>query len=121
MWNAVIDLLLVALAIRVRLADTFGDNFRVAFLVTGVATVFALIAFAGKKELLAQCAHDRLVELSLDKLVSVHLKHIALALAHSALTSEGLIWPPATRHRVLDYTVSSSSHAAKVLTKVKAE
>jgi hypothetical protein len=56
--------------------------------VTGVTTVLALITFTGEQKLLAEGAQDWLIELTLNELVAVHLKDIALALSDSALTSE---------------------------------
>ena len=68
---------------------------------TSVPTVLARVSFPSEKELLAQGAHDGLVELLLDKLVAVHLVHVALAFSDGALTVEGFVWPASSCHRVL--------------------
>ncbi len=44
MWDAVIDLLFVRIRVCIGFADTFGDNFRIAILVTGVLAILALHA-----------------------------------------------------------------------------
>ena len=72
-----IDFLLVSLPIR-RFADTFRDHLGVTLLVTCVSAVFALVPFASEEKLLTQGTHDRLVELPLDELVTVHLEHAFL-------------------------------------------
>ena len=53
-----------------------------------VATIFALISGSIEQKVVAECAQHELVELPLDELVTVHLVHLALALAHGALTTE---------------------------------
>jgi hypothetical protein len=68
-----------------------------------VPAVLALVPLARKEEFLTQRTHDGLVELLLDELVAVHLVHIALALAHGALTVESLVRPAAASDRVLDW------------------
>lgn len=50
---------------------------------------------------MAQGTHDGLVELLLDELMPVHLVHVALALAHGALTVEGFVWASCTGDCVL--------------------
>ena len=78
---------------------------------TRVPAVLARVSFAGKEKFLAQCAHDGLVELFLDELMAVHLVHVALALAHGALTIERFVWPASTGDRVLDcLSVSRTLH-----------
>ena len=103
MWDSVIDFLLVSFlfvsislgrysqmqthAIGIRLGDTLRDHFRITFLVTGVSTIFALVSFAREEELLTQSTHDRLVELALDKLMTVHLEYIALSFSNGSLST----------------------------------
>ncbi len=40
-WDTMIELLLIGVGFRIRFADTFGDNLRVAFF---VARIFAILA-----------------------------------------------------------------------------
>ena len=53
-----------------------------------ITTIFTLISGSIEQEVVAERAQHELVEFSLDKLVAVHLVHLALALAHGALTTE---------------------------------
>ena len=55
---------------------------------TSVSTVLALITGSVEKKLVAEGAENDLVELALDKLVTVHLVHLVLALADGTLTAE---------------------------------
>lgn len=83
-----VDLLLVAFCVCIRLADTLCDDLGIALLVARVSTILALIAFSREEEFLTKCTEDGLEELSLNKLVTVHLEHVALALADGTLTTE---------------------------------
>jgi hypothetical protein len=56
--------------------------------VTSVPAVFALVSFSGKQEFLTESAQDRLVKLSLNEFVPVHLEDVASSLSYGALTSE---------------------------------
>ena len=67
-----------------------------------VATIFALISGSIEQKVVAECAQHELVELPLDELVTVHLVHLALALAHGALTAKTSIDRPLA-HVLLDY------------------
>lgn len=55
---------------------------------TGVSTIFTLIANTVKKELAAEGAHDDLVELATEEFVAIHLVDFVLALANGTLTSK---------------------------------
>ena len=72
----------------VRLGDTLGDDVLVALLVARVSTIFTLISGSIEQEVVAERAQHELVELPLNELVAIHLVHLALALAHGALTTE---------------------------------
>jgi hypothetical protein len=89
--------------VGIALADTLGDHLRITLLVAGISTVLALITLAGKEELLAERAHDGLVELLRDKLVAVHLVHVALPFPDGALTAESFVWSARARSGILDY------------------
>lgn len=54
----------------------------------GVSAVFALISGSVEQELVAERTQDDLVELPLDKLVTVHLVYLVLALADGTLTAK---------------------------------
>jgi hypothetical protein len=86
--NPVIDLLLVGVGLIVGLADTLGDNLRVAFTVASVLAVRALHARGILEEISAQrTAHD-VVELLGDKLVALLFVNLLLLLAHGTLSVE---------------------------------
>jgi len=89
-------------AIALGLADALCDHFRVTLLVARIATILALISFAGEEELLTKGAHDRLVELSVHELMSVHLEHVSLPLSHSSLTTDTIVRSTSARDSVLD-------------------
>ena len=55
---------------------------------TGVPTVLALVSGRVEQKLVAEGTEDDLVELPLDKLVTVHLVHLVLAFADGALTAK---------------------------------
>lgn len=90
MGDAVIDLLFVRISFSITLTDTFGDNARVAFSVASVLAVLALHACRILEEVSAKGAAHDVVELVLDKLVSVHLVNLLLALTNSTHTTETL-------------------------------
>lgn len=54
----------------------------------GIPAVFALKTKRIEEKFVAERAKDDLVELFLDELVTVHLMHLALAFANSALTAQ---------------------------------
>lgn len=63
-----------------------------AFLVTGISTILALVARSVQQEVAAEGAQHELVELFLHKLVSVHLVNFTLALSHGSLTTQATKW-----------------------------
>lgn len=92
--NAVIDLFFVRIGFGVALADTLGDDARIALVVASILAVFALHASRIFEEISAKrTAHD-VVELVLDKLVAVHLVDLFFALSNSALSSQTKIHLP---------------------------
>lgn len=83
-----VDLLFVGVGLVVGLADTLGDNLRVAFAVAGVFAIRALHARSILEEFSAQrTAHD-VVELLGNELVTLLLVNLFLLLADSTLTIE---------------------------------
>lgn len=86
--DVVVNLVLIALGLNVRLRDALCEDFGVAVLVTHVAAVVALVAVARDQELVAERTEDDLEELALDKLVAVHLVDLALALLDGSLAAE---------------------------------
>lgn len=88
MRNAVIDLLFVRIGFRIALADTLGNDARIALVVAGILAVFALHTSRVLEEISTKrTAHD-VVELVLDKLVAVHFVNLFFALSNSALSSQ---------------------------------
>ena len=69
---------------------------------TSVSAILALVSLSSEKEFLTQCAHDGLVELPLDKFVTVHFVDIALPLPDGALSTQSLVWFPTTTGGILD-------------------
>ena len=63
MWYPMIDFLLVRICFRVRFTDTFGDDFGIALLVTGVFAVLALHSGRILQKLSTQRAAHDIVEL----------------------------------------------------------
>lgn len=88
--------------IGIALANTLGDHLGITFLMTGISAVLALIPFASEEEFLAQGAHNRLVELTMDEFVTVHLVHVSLAFPDRALSAEGFVWSSSASYGVLD-------------------
>lgn len=86
--NAVVDLFFVRIGFCIALADTLGDHARIAFGMAGVLAVFALHTRRVLEEISAKrTAHD-VVELVLDKLVTIHLVDFLLALSNGTLSSQ---------------------------------
>lgn len=120
MWNAMIDLFLVLLFSIdqckhvhhrratyscVGLGDTFGDDIDMAFLVACISAILALITRSIEQEISTKGTKHKLIETLLDKLVTVHLVDLVLALANSTLTAKttkgGIQWP--FTHILLDW------------------
>lgn len=89
-------------AVGIRLGNALGDDLGVALFVTGITTVLALVPFSSKEELLTKSTHDGLVELALNKLMTVHFIDIALSLSDGTLSTERLVWSSPASDRVLD-------------------
>jgi hypothetical protein len=86
--DAVIDLLLVGVGLVIGLADTFGDNLRVTFAVTGILAVCTLHARSILEELSTQRAAHDVVELLCNKLVALLLVNLLFLLAYGTLAVE---------------------------------
>ena len=69
---------------------------------TGVPTVLALVSGRVEQKLVAEGTEDDLVELPLDKLVTVHLVHLVLAFADGALTAQSTSIQRTFSHILLD-------------------
>lgn len=83
-----IDLLLVGVGFIVGLADTLGDDLRVAFTVASILAVRTLHTRSVLEEISTQrTAHD-VVELLGDELVALLFVDLFLLLAHGALSVE---------------------------------
>ena len=87
-WDAVVDLDLVAVRLGVALRDALGDHLLSTLLVTRVAAVLTLATSSIEQELATERAAKHLVELARDKLVAVDLRHVLLALPECTLTTE---------------------------------
>lgn len=86
--NAVVNLFLVRVGLGVALADALGDDALVAFGMASVLAVLALHTGRVLQKVTAQrTAHD-IVELMLDKFVTVHLVDLFFALTDSALSAK---------------------------------
>lgn len=72
----------------IALRDTLGDYLFVTLFVTSVPAVLALVTEGIEKELIAKGTENDLIELFLNKLVTVHLVDFALAFTDGALTSK---------------------------------
>lgn len=72
----------------IRFRDAFGNDLLVAFLVTTVSTVLALISKSIEEEIIAKSAKHELIELPLNEFVTVHFVNLALAFPDSTLTPE---------------------------------
>ncbi len=86
-----VELLFIGIGFGIRFADTFGDNFSVALLVTRVFAVLALHTRRVFKKIPAQGAPHDVVELLKDKFVAVKLMNIFLALPDGSFTIESNI------------------------------
>lgn len=86
--NTVVDLLFVGIGLVIGLADTFGDDFWVAFAMASVLAIRALHASSIFEEFSTQrTAHD-IVELLRNELVSLFLVNLFLFLADGTLAVE---------------------------------
>lgn len=55
---------------------------------TGISTIFALIASGVEQEIVAESTEHELVKLTLDKLVAILFMHFAFAFTNGALPTE---------------------------------
>ena len=56
-----------------------------------IPAVFALITQGIEEKFVAECTKNNLIELFLNKLVTIHFVHLALAFADGALTAQASI------------------------------
>lgn len=95
MRNAMIDLLLIRISLRVGFTDTLCNHAGVTFGVAGVLAVLALHTGRVLQEVPAKCTSHNIVELLRHELVTKHLVNQLLALANGSLTVKTDIeWPP---------------------------
>jgi hypothetical protein len=85
--DPVVDLLFIPIP-GIWFGYAFGDNLLVAFLVTCVSTIFALIPQRIEQEIAAKSTEHDLIELTLNEFMAVHFVNFAFTLPDSALTSE---------------------------------
>jgi hypothetical protein len=71
----------------VRFRNAFCDHLLVALLVASVPTVFALVPKGVEQEVIAESAEHKLIELTLNEFVPVHLVYFIFAFSYSALTT----------------------------------
>ena len=85
-WDAMIELLLIRIGFRIRLADAFGDDLRVTLFMARVFTILALHTSGVFKELPAKSTTHDVVELLKHELMAVKFMDFFLALADGAFT-----------------------------------
>ena len=85
-WDAMIELLLVRIGFRIRFADTFGNNFRVALFMARIFAIPALHTGGVFQELPAKGTTHDVVELLEHKLMAVKFMDFFFALANGAFT-----------------------------------
>ena len=73
---------------NIRLGYALGDYLLVALLVASVTTILTLITNSVKQEIVAECTKHELVELLLNKLVSIHFVNLAFSLPDGTLPSK---------------------------------
>lgn len=72
--------------LRIAFRDTLRDYLWIALTMARISTILTLIPARLQQEVTAICAHHYLVELPLDKLVSIHLMDFAMSHADCALS-----------------------------------
>lgn len=88
MRNSVVELCLVWIGLGVGLGDALCDDLGIAFLVASIVAVGALHACSILEKFSTESAAHDVVELLLDKLVSILLDHVLFALTDSTLTTK---------------------------------
>lgn len=84
--NAMIELLLIGIGFRIRLADTFCDDFGVAFLMARILAILALHTGGIFEKFSAKSTTHNVVELLEHKLMAVKFIDFFFALADGAFT-----------------------------------
>lgn len=91
MRDAMIDLLFVRIRFVIRLADAFRDDLRVALGVAGIFAVLALHAGRVFEQVSTECTSHNVVELLLDKFVTLLFVDFFLLLPNRALSVQANI------------------------------
>ena len=107
--NAMIELLLIGIGFCVRLADTFCDDFGVAFLMTRVLAILALHTGRIFEEFPAKSTTHDVVELLEHKLMAVKFIDFFFALADGAFTIKTNV-EGSTVFELFGYDISVSLH-----------
>jgi hypothetical protein len=89
--DAMIDLSFIGIRFSSRLGDTFGDNFFVASFVASEFAISTLHTSGIFEQLSTQSATHDVVELLLDKFVSILFMDFFLLLTNSTLTTKSKI------------------------------
>ena len=90
-----VDLLLVWISLRVALTDTLGDHAGIALSVTCIFAVLTLHSGRVLEEIATERTPHDVVELMLNKFMSIHFVNLFLALANGAFPAEADINRPA--------------------------
>lgn len=85
-WDAMIELLLVRIGLRIRFADTFGNDFRIALLMARIFAILALHTGGVFQELSAKGTTHDVVELLKNKFMAVKFVDLFFALSDGAFT-----------------------------------
>ena len=94
MWDAMIELLLVWVGLRIRLAYALGDYFSIALLMAGIFAVLTLHASRVFEKLAAESAAHDIVELLKHEFVAVQFMDFFFALTNSTFTVESNVERP---------------------------
>ena len=94
MWDAMIQFLLVRIRFRIRFANAFGDDFRVALLMAGIFTILALHASRVLQKVSAKSTTHNIIELLQNELVAIQLVNFFFTLTYGAFTVQADIEGP---------------------------
>lgn len=83
-----VDLFLLGVGLGIRLADTLGNNTRVALRVASVLAVLALHTSGVLEEVTTESTTHDVVELPLHKLVAIDIVSLLLPLANGTLSTQ---------------------------------
>lgn len=85
-WDAMIELLLVRIGLRIRFADTFGNDFGIALFMARIFAILALHTGGVFQKLSAKGTTHDVVELLENKFMAVQFVDFFFALADGAFT-----------------------------------